>query len=69
MKPMKTFGMLLVIVVMCGVFAYVGAVLSHWDDPVQANKPAATESNVQKALSSLQSAALATAQESTELTQ
>jgi hypothetical protein len=69
MKPLKMLGLLVAILGMCAVFSYAGTVLSHWGDPVQAEKQAATKSKVQKAPSSVQSAAVATAQESTDLTQ
>jgi hypothetical protein len=66
MKPLKTIGLVAGILVMCATFAYVGSMISHWDDPVRAN---VQSPNVQKAPSSVQSAAVAAAQESTELTQ
>jgi len=69
MKPLKAFGLVAGVVAMCGVFAYAGSVLSHWDDPVEAHHPVAAKSSVQSAPSSLQTAAAATAQETTELPQ
>ena len=69
MKPLKAIGMVAGVVAMCGVFAYAGSVLSHWDEPVQANRPVAAQSSTQSAPSGLQTAAVATAQESTELPQ
>jgi len=69
MKPLKAIGMVAGVVAMCGVFAYAGSVLSHWDEPVQANHQVAAKSSVQSAPSGLQTAAVAAAQESTELPQ
>lgn len=69
MKPLKTLGLFAGIVGLCAVFAYAGNVLSHWDDTVHADKTAATRSDAQKEPSSVQTAAVAAAQESTDLTQ
>ncbi len=69
MKTLKTLGLVAGIVSMCGMFAFAGSVISHWDDPVLADKPAVSASNSQKGQSSIQAAAVASAQESTDLTQ
>ena len=58
MKPLKAIGMVAGVVAMCGVFAYAGSVLSHWDEPVQANHPVAAKSSAQSAPSGLQTAAV-----------
>lgn len=69
MKVLRTLGILAGILAMSGLMAFAGSVLSHWNDPVHAAKPAATQPAAQQAESSLQKAAVATAQEATDLPQ
>ena len=73
MKPLKPLGivasMLAGIIAMCGLFGYVGSVLSKWGEPVHAGAQVPAKTKVASAPSNLEKAAVATAQEATDLPQ
>ena len=69
MKPLKILGMTIGLLAMCAAFAAAGSVLSHSRDHVQASSDAATKSKLSQARADIQAAAVASAQETTDLTQ
>ena len=69
MKPLKSIGMVLGILGLCALFGYAGSVLSDWDQPVHASNLEVVTRSETKQPSAVQTAAIASAQETTDLTQ